>query len=117
MKKCKLVVHSKICLNVLTELKISPLVSSLSSPELVLALSTKFQKSGKSSASLLLKDSLASPTRASKIRNIIKNADHNNTFIPYTAIEALAFIIENKLTKQQYTNIRLGALRKYKCDI
>lgn len=95
--------------------KVLPLVKSYSSPELVLALSTKFQKSGKRSASLLLNDSLASPKRATKMRNIINNVVHNN-IIAYTANEALAFLIENKLTKQQYLNIRLGAKKK-NCDI
>jgi len=95
--------------------KVLPLVKSYSSPELVLALSTKFQKSGQRSASLLLNDSLTSPTRAIKIRNVVNNVDHNK-IIPYTANEALAFLIDNKLTKQQYLNIRLGAKKK-NCDI
>jgi hypothetical protein len=81
----------------------------------VLALSTKFQKSGKRSAALLLNDSLASPTISTKIKNIITNVDHNKT-ITYTANESLAFLIENKLTKQQYLNTRLGAKKK-NCDI
>jgi len=91
--------------------KVLSLVKSYSSPELVMALSTKFQKSGHRSASLLLNDSLTSPTRAIKIRNVINNVGHNK-IIPYTANEALAFLIENKLTKQQYLNIRLGAKKK-----
>ncbi|EFN75541.1 hypothetical protein EAI_03569, partial [Harpegnathos saltator] len=31
------------------------------------------------------------------------------TFTPYSADEALAMIVTNKLTKHQYLNIRLGA--------
>jgi len=95
--------------------KVLPLVKSYSSQELVLALSTKFQKSGKRSSALLLNNSLASPTRATKIKNVITNVDHNK-IITYIANEALAFLIKNKLTKQQYLNISLGAKKK-NCDI
>lgn len=59
---------------------------------------------------------MASPTRATKIKNVITNVDHNKFNITYTADEALAFLIENKLTEQKYLNIRLGAKKKY-CDI
>jgi hypothetical protein len=42
--------------------KVLSLVKSYSSPELVVALSTKFQKSEKRNACILLNDSLESPT-------------------------------------------------------
>lgn len=58
---------------------------------------------------------MASPTRAIKIRNVVNNVD-NNKIIPYTSNKALAFLIENKLTKQQYLYIGLGAKKK-NCDL
>lgn len=95
--------------------KIQPLIKSYTSPELTHAVCTKFQKSGNRSMGKLLKEANTTPTRAKKILKTYKNTN-NLKPVPYTEDEALAFLIENKLSKQQYINIRLGS-KKRNCDI
>jgi len=41
----------------------------------------------------------------------ILNISETLKLVPYSADEALAFFIENNLTKQQYVNIRLSATK------
>lgn len=53
---------------------------------------------------VVLKETIASPTRPSKIRKITFSSD--KTPIRFTPDEALAFLLENDLTKNQYQNIR-----------
>lgn len=93
--------------------KIQPLIKSYTSSELTHAVSTKFKKSGNRSMVKLLKEANTIPTRAN---NILKTYKNTNNLKPYTEDEALAFLIENKLSKQQYINIRLGS-KKRNCDI
>lgn len=40
------------------------------------------------------------------------NASISEGIVPYTNDEALAFFLDNNLTKQQYINIRLSARKK-----
>jgi len=61
--------------------------------------------SGQRSAVHLFEETQASPSRAKKIKT---KYNYSNYPIVYTADEALAFIIVNKLTKQQYINYLLG---------
>ncbi|KAF0704275.1 Uncharacterized protein FWK35_00031990, partial [Aphis craccivora] len=58
---------------------------------------------------------LSATKNLKKIKSAYKDVNKNCP-IPYTPDEALAFMIDNKLTKQQYTNIRLGS-KKRNCDI
>jgi len=97
--------------------KIQSLLSStcITSPEVLSAAKSKLYKTGQRKATSLFKDSLSSPNRAKKIKSAYKDANKNCP-IPYTPDEALAFMIDNKLTKQQYINIRLGS-KKRNCDI
>lgn len=88
--------------------------SSMNSPEMLYAVKNIIFMSGQRTAAKLLKDSLSYPQRAKQINMAFK--DLNKSPIPYTAVEALAFIIDNKLTKQQYINIRLGSKNR-NCDI
>ncbi|KAL4088601.1 hypothetical protein QTP88_015577 [Uroleucon formosanum] len=97
--------------------KIQSLLSSscITSPEVLSAAKSKLYKKGQRSAASLFKDSSSSPNRAKKIKSAYKDANKNCP-VPYTPDEALAFMIDNKLTKQQYINIRLGS-KKRNCDI
>lgn len=79
------------------------------------AAKSKLFKSGQRSAAYLLNDTSSSPNRAKKIKLTYKDAN-KNVPVPYTPDETLAFMIDNKFTKQQYTNIRLGS-KKRNCDI
>lgn len=62
---------------------------------------------------MLLKECLTTPTRSTKIKKAYLNF-LSIGIIPYTPDEALAFIIDNKLTKQQYTLIFVNQLRNVK---
>lgn len=96
--------------------KINSTISSrITSPEIACAAKKCLYKSGKRSVLQLLKNSTLSPNRAKKINNAYKNINKNRP-VPYTADEALAFILDNNLTKQQYINIRLGS-KKRMCNI
>lgn len=57
---------------------------------------------------MLLKESLITPTRSTKIKKAYLSS-LSIGITPYTADEALAFILDNNLTKQQYINIRKSA--------
>lgn len=62
----------------------------------------------------VLKESLKSPTRPSKIKKMIVSTTKSP--IALSAEEALVFLLENNLSKQQYVNMRL--LNKARnCDI
>jgi hypothetical protein len=63
---------------------------------------------GQRNVASLFEDSLSFPNRAKKIKSAYTCLNKNRP-IPYTPVEALAFIIDNKLTKQQYTNIHIGS--------
>lgn len=103
------------CAEITKKKKVKHLVRSYTSPELCYAASTKCQISGKKSVSKLLNESIKTPTRAKKImKSYICFEDAKP--IPYTTDEALAFLIENKLSKQQYINIRIESKTR-NCDI
>lgn len=91
------------------------LVKSYSSTELSYAASAKYQISGKRSVSQLFKESIKSPNRAKKIMNSYTCVEDKKP-IPYSIDEALALLVDNKLTKQQYVNIRIGS-KKRNCNI
>lgn len=93
----------------------STITSRITSPEIVSLAKKKLFMSGQRSVVQLFKNSTSSPNRAKKIKNAYKNINKKRP-IPYTADEALAFILDNNLTKQQYINIRLGS-KKRMCNI
>lgn len=63
---------------------------------------------------VVLKETLASPTRPSKLRKISESATKKP--VRYTTEEALSFILENNFTKAQYLNIR-SENKSRNCDI
>lgn len=65
-------------------------------------------KSGNRSAALLIKEITSTPKRAKKIRKSLQSNNISDP-VPYTANEALAFLINNRLTKKQYCSIRVGS--------
>lgn len=96
------------CTERIKKQKISSVVKSFTSPELTYAVTSKLHKSGKRSAALLFKELTSSPNRALKMRKSLKNTNISLP-IPYSPNEAVAFIMDNNLTKKQYTNIRIGS--------
>lgn len=97
--------HFSECSERIKRRKIIPLTKSYTSPELIYAARNKIQKSGKRCLAMLLKEATISPKRAVKIKNGYLNSLSIGT-TPLTPDEALAFLLDNKLTKQQYKNIR-----------
>jgi len=90
--------------------KIKTIINTFSSSEMIQATQTSLYSSENRIAANLLKESIKTPTRASKIK---KAYDHSlNVIILYTNDEALDFFLDNDLTKQQYINIRLSAKKK-----
>ncbi|KAE9522334.1 hypothetical protein AGLY_017280, partial [Aphis glycines] len=95
------------------KIKIAISNSNMNSPEILCAAKNKMVLSGQRTAAHLFEETQASPSRAKKMKT---KYNYSNYPIPYTADEALAFIIDNKLKKQQYINIRLGS-KKRNCNI
>ena len=79
------------------------------SPEEIIsaARSTLFTEGSRISAELM-DNMLSSPGRPKKM----KNALEAKSCIPYTADEALAYIIDTKLSKNQYMKTRIGAKKR-----
>ena len=63
------------------------------------------RKEGKRELAVVLKETMESPTRASKIKKLCTQRDVHP--IALSDEEALAFFLENNLTKKQYCNIRV----------
>lgn len=94
--------------------KVSSLINSHCLSELAFSTATQLNKCGKRSAANLVKEIVKNPddTKAFQVKqNYIDSKP-----IPYSNEEALAFLIDNDLTKTQYVNIRLGAKNR-NCDI
>ena len=83
--------------------KIKTIINTISSSEMIQATQTSLHSSGNRIAANLLKESIKTPTRALKIKKAYDNS--LNVIIPYTNDEALAFFLDNNLTKQQYSTI------------
>lgn len=77
---------------------IKGLLKSYSSPEINYAAQSKLQKLGKRNTAMLLKESLTTPTRSTKIKKAYLSS-LSIGITPFTADEALAFILDNNLTK------------------
>jgi|UniRef100_A0A2S2QNA6 hypothetical protein len=87
--------------------------SNMTSLQIIHAAKKKLYLSGQRSAAQLFEEIQSTPNRAKTIKT---SYNYSKYPIPYTEDEALAFVIDNKLTKQQYLNIRLGSKKK-NCDI
>lgn len=73
---------------------------------LVRAASIAARVQRKADMAVVLRQTIASPTRACKMRKLAHTVD--NQPIRFTANKALAFLLENNLTKEQYLNTRKG---------
>lgn len=88
--------------------KLQPLMETYSGDEIVFAAQCTLQSSGKRDAAGIVKEvTQTTPTRATKIKKAYKSPVVLPK--PYTGEEALALLVENKFTKQQYINIRKGS--------
>lgn len=112
-------VHRKIlkCSERIKRRKIDSIINSHSASELTFAAASHSFKNGKRSAAILIKEVIENPNKTYKIKQNLRNDNNNNQSIPYTAIkEALAFFIDNDLTKKQYINNHISAKNR-NCDM
>lgn len=77
-------------------------------PEITFIAKSKLYKSGRRTLANLLEEGASTPKRALKMKKALKT----KKVIPFSPQEALAFILDNKLTKQQYINIRCDAIKR-----
>lgn len=78
---------------------------------LICAAKNTLHSEGKRAAAQILSQITEySPRRAIKIKNIYKNS--SKTVMPYTEDEALAFIVDTRMTKDAYQITRLGAKQR-----
>lgn len=81
---------------------------------LVQAAATSARKEGNANLAAVLKETIASPTRPSKIKKMYSESQPKPN--PLSADEALAFFIENSFTTSQYNAIRRES-KSRNCDI
>ena len=74
------------------------------------AKNTLYSEGKRAAAQMLSQITEYSPHRAIKIKNIYKNS--SKTVMPYTDDEALAFIVDTRMTKEAYQITRLGAKQR-----
>lgn len=87
------------------------LMKTTTSEVLVCAAKNTLYSEGKRAAARMLSQITEySPRRAIKIKNIYKNS--SKTVMPYTEDEALAFIVDTRMTKDAYQIARLGAKQR-----
>jgi len=101
------------CSNRSKQRKSAALGNSCTTPEMKHAAKSKFYKSGNRALGDVLEMATSTPKRAIKIKKLL---DTKKSIVPYSAEEALGFILDNKLNKQQYINIRYEA-KKRNADI
>ncbi|KAJ4437537.1 hypothetical protein ANN_17682 [Periplaneta americana] len=88
--------------------KTEQLRKSGSTDELVFVTQVSLKSSGKTDAAKLIESAMSTPTRATKILTSYKKTSPESVK-KYTSNEALALIIDTKLSKHQYSILRLGA--------
>jgi len=87
--------------------------TSTSTEELLFVTKSRLWTEGKHAASDLLKQSTeTSPTRAVKIRDAFRKSNTPVPITPYTEDEALAYMMDCKLTKENYIHTRKGAIQR-----
>jgi len=74
------------------------------------AKNTLYSEGKRAAAQMLSQITEYSPCRVIKIKNIYKNS--SKTVMPYTEDEALAFIVDTRMTKDVYQITRLGAKQR-----
>lgn len=94
--------------------KTTELRNNYSLNELAFATKVSLKDSGLKDASKVLKEStMTTPTRASKIRLLyLQSTTSKHVMQKYTSDEALALLVDLKLTKYQYQNLRTQAQNK-----
>lgn len=90
--------------------KVSNLIQTASTSELSLAIQIKLRKSGHRGAASLINEVTSFPNRASKIKKTIQTSQVKGDV--FTPEEALALIIDLKLTKHAYIELRKRTLQK-----
>lgn len=90
--------------------KVTNLIETASTSELALATQIKLRKSGQRSAASLIKEVTSFPNRASKLKKTIQTSQVKQDI--FTPEEALALIIDLKLTKHAYIELRKRSLEK-----
>lgn len=83
---------------------------------LVQAASMAAKSSNSKGLAIILKEAARSPTRPFKMRKLLSEGKEKQSPIPLTPEEALAFILDNNLSKEQYKNIR-KMNKSHNCDI
>lgn len=86
-----------------------------SSDELICAAKSTYVEGKRAAADLVSQATEYSPQRVIKIRKLYTN-EAKNKYSPYTDDEAVAFIIDTRMTKNAYHKTRLGA-KKHGVDI
>ena len=84
--------------------KVESLVSAHSEQELIHAAQVSLHMSGKRDAAKMIKETVKSPRRATKIKRAYMSPAVKT--VPLTGEEALSFFVDNNFTKTQYINIR-----------
>lgn len=85
--------------------KTKVLSKSYTNPHIVYFAQSKFQKLNKGNTVMLFKGTLTIPTKSIKIKSAYLSS-LSIRIISYTPNKVIAFILNNNLSKQQYTNIR-----------
>ncbi|KAL4096814.1 hypothetical protein QTP88_021697 [Uroleucon formosanum] len=89
--------------------KVKPLVETISTDRLLWATRVSLFKEGKHAAADLLKQSTEySPSRPAKIRTTFRESLVKDKIISYTVDEALAHMVNCRMTKNVYHQTRLG---------
>lgn len=83
--------------------------------ELTYAAGVSQRTSGNTDASKIIKDIVASPTRATKIRKVIKTATKQAVIKKHTPEEALAIFVEGDFTRRQWEIIHKSNKSIYPC--
>jgi hypothetical protein len=86
------------------------LVRKTSQEELVFATKTSLLRMGRRSAAELVSQATEfSPGRALRIKKTVQKVNAADPIVPYSDDEALAFMIDARLTKESYIMTRVGA--------
>lgn len=94
--------------------KVQSLVSAHSEQELIHAAQVSLHKSGKRDAAKMVKETVKSPHRGTKIKKAYTSLAPKP--VPLTSEEALSFFVDNNYTKNQYVNMRTEC-KKRNCNI
>lgn len=95
--------------------KTKDLREQVSVEELTYAAGVSQGTSGNKDASKIIKELMASPTRATKLRKVISSTKKQTTVKKYTPAEALAIFVEGDFTRRQWEIIHRSGKAIYPC--